>query len=78
MGKVTIRDLRNHGGDVIERVTRGEEIVVTRAGRPVAELRPVSHAPLSAQVLVERWRRLPVVDPQALRHDVDSIMTAEL
>lgn len=41
---VTVRDLRNHGGQVLERVERGETMVVTRDGRPVAELRPLSAA----------------------------------
>jgi len=39
-GLVTIRELRNHGSDVIDRVEAGECLIVTRAGRPVAELRP--------------------------------------
>ena len=41
MAEVTIRDLRNHGGDVVDRVAAGERLIVTRDGRPVAELRPV-------------------------------------
>jgi hypothetical protein len=31
---VTVSDLRNHGGEVLERVERGETMVVTRDGRP--------------------------------------------
>ena len=41
MASVTIRDLRNHGGEVVDRVEAGEQLTVTRDGRPVAELRPV-------------------------------------
>jgi prevent-host-death family protein len=72
--EVSIRDLRNHGGDVVDRVARGEQITITRAGRPVAELRPVAAAALSARVLVARWRRLPAVDPAALRADIDETL----
>ena len=74
MTEVSIRDLRNHGGDVVDRVARGEQITITRAGRPVAELRPVAAAALSARVLVARWRRLPAVDPAALRADIDETL----
>lgn len=35
-----MRELRNHGGEVLDRVARGEVLVVTRDGAEVAELRP--------------------------------------
>jgi antitoxin (DNA-binding transcriptional repressor) of toxin-antitoxin stability system len=38
---VTVRDPRNHGGDVTEQVAQGEVITLTRAGKPGAELRPL-------------------------------------
>jgi prevent-host-death family protein len=41
MSEISIRDLRNHGGEVIDRVEAGERLTVTRDGRPVAELRPL-------------------------------------
>ena len=72
--EVSIRDLRNHGGDVVDRVARGERVIVTRSGRPVAELHPVAKAPLQLDVLLERWRRLPVVDPDHLRADIDELI----
>ena len=78
MTEVSIRDLRNHGGDVIDRAARGEHITVTRAGRAVAELRAVSHPPLSADALLSRWRRLPPMDPVALRADIDGLLDAGL
>ncbi|HET9520995.1 MAG TPA: type II toxin-antitoxin system prevent-host-death family antitoxin [Candidatus Limnocylindrales bacterium] len=78
MGKVTIRDLRNHGGEVIDRVAAGEALVVTRGGRAVAELRPVARRGIAASVLLERWRRLPAVDPAALRRDVDEVLDQAL
>ena len=34
-----MRDLRNRGGEVLDRVERGERLIVTRDGRAVAELR---------------------------------------
>jgi prevent-host-death family protein len=78
MDTVTIRDLRNHGGDVIDRVTSGATLTVTRDGRPVAELRPVRSKGHSASALLERWRHVPVVDGVALRRDIDRIIDPDL
>lgn len=75
MAKVSIRDLRNHGGDVIERVIAGEVVTVTRSGRPVAELRPLQQAGLNASTLLARWQSVPVVDGTDLRRDLDSLIT---
>jgi prevent-host-death family protein len=73
MSDVTIRELRNNGGDVVDRALRGEQITITRSGRPVAELRPL-RPPLSAEALVEQWQRLPAVDPVGLRADLDRLL----
>ncbi len=45
----------------------GEPFTVTRDGRFVAELRPLQRGP-SAAALIERFRRLPPVDPKGFRH----------
>ncbi|MBA2373124.1 MAG: type II toxin-antitoxin system prevent-host-death family antitoxin [Chloroflexi bacterium] len=74
MAEVTIRELRNHGGEVVDRVAAGERLTVTRGGRPVAELRPYRAAPLAAVELLRRWRRLPSVDPARLRNDLDRVI----
>lgn len=78
MAEVTMRDLRNHGGDVVDRVQRGEHLTVTRSGRPVAELVPVRRPALKVSVLMDRWRGLPAVDPEDLRDDIDAVVDATL
>ena len=78
MSEVSIRDLRNHGGEVMERVERGERLTVTRDGRQVAELRPLGPLPVKAAVLIERWSRLPRLDPAGLRRDLDQVMDSSL
>jgi len=45
MNYVTIRELRNHGGEVVDRAAAGELITITRNGTPVAELRLVRRHP---------------------------------
>jgi len=78
MDEVTIRDLRNHGGEVIDRVEHGECLTVTRDGRHVAELRPLEQRPVKAGVLIERWSRLPRIDPDTLRRDIDEALDSSL
>jgi len=78
MSEVAVRDLRNHGGDILNRVAAGEALTVTRDGEPIAELRPLPRRPLPASLLLQRWRHLPAVDPAELRADIDSVLDATL
>jgi antitoxin (DNA-binding transcriptional repressor) of toxin-antitoxin stability system len=75
---VSIRDLRNHGGEIVERATRGESITITRSGKVVARLEAACPAPLSAATLLERWRHLPPIDASALRADIDAVLDASV
>jgi len=78
MADVSIRDLRNHGGDVIDRVQAGELITITRDGRPVAMLVPAGPQGVSSEALLARWRRLRPVDPVELRADIDRLLDTRL
>lgn len=78
MKTVTIRELRNHGGEVVDRVIKGEALVVTRAGRPVAELKPLDRPTLDAATLLSRWKNLPQLDPRQLRADIDELLDQSL
>ncbi|MDQ3431984.1 MAG: type II toxin-antitoxin system prevent-host-death family antitoxin [Actinomycetota bacterium] len=78
MSEINVRELRNHGGEVLDRVARGETLTVTRAGVPVAELRPLARPPVTARTLLARWRRVPEVDPAALREDLDQLLEPSL
>lgn len=75
---VTIRELRNHGGEVVDRVERGEHLILTKAGRPVAKLSPLRPPPLPAATLLARWRALPAVDLRELRDDLDAVLDSSL
>jgi prevent-host-death family protein len=76
--RVTVRDLRNHGGDVLGRVEAGETVTVTRAGKPVAELRPLVKRALPSAVLLARWRNLPRIDAERHRADIDAVLDASV
>jgi prevent-host-death family protein len=78
MAHVAVRDLRNRGGEILNRVAAGEALTVTRDGEPVAELRPLPRRPVPARLLLKRWQRLPAVDPARLRADIDSVLDATL
>jgi antitoxin (DNA-binding transcriptional repressor) of toxin-antitoxin stability system len=58
--------------------TPGERLTVTRAGTPVAELRPLTRPAVNANVLLQRWRRLPRLDPERLRDDLDAVVDPTL
>ncbi len=78
MDKVSVRELRNNGGRVLQRVADGETLTVTMDGQPIAELRPVAGRAVSAATLLKRWSRLPPVDAQQLRADLDRVMDSSL
>ncbi len=78
MAEVSMRDLRNHGAEVVDRVQRGERLTVTRSGRPVAELVPVRRPALKADVLIDRWQALPPVDADGLRRNLDAVIDPTL
>lgn len=78
MDSVTVRELRNHGGEVLDRVARGEALIVTRDGAEVAELRPRTRRSPAPADLIARRRHLPQVDPDALRDDLDAVLDPRL
>jgi prevent-host-death family protein len=75
---VSIRDLRNRGGDIVERAARGEDITITRSGKPVAQLRSTQRPPLSLDALLSRRAHLAPVDPRRLSRDVDATLDPSL
>lgn len=78
METVSVRELRNHGGEVLDRVARGESVVVTKDGVQVAILHPLERRSPRPAELVARRRSLPPVDPELLRRDVDTVLDASL
>jgi prevent-host-death family protein len=76
--QVSIRELRNHGGEVIARVQAGESLTVTHSGLPVARIVPIAPPALSSEVLVAAWRRLPRIDLDELRRDIDGLIDPAL
>ena len=78
MDNVTVRELRNNGGRVLQRVADGETLTVTMDGQPIAELRPVPGRAIPAATLLKRWRQLPRVDAKQMRADLARVLDASL
>jgi prevent-host-death family protein len=76
--RVSVRDIRNHVGDVLARVQRGETLTITSDGTPVAELRP----PPATQPVCRGAGGAPAtaspVDASALRGDIDALLDQSL
>lgn len=75
---MTVRELRNHGGDVLTRVAHGESLIVTRDGAEVAELRPLRRVTVSSADLIARRATLPILDVKQFEADIDSILDPTL
>ena len=63
---------------MLDRVERGERVIVTRDGRAVAELRPLPRRSARLVELIERRKGLPRVDPDVLRRDIDTVIDPTL
>lgn len=75
---VPVRDLRNNSAAVLARVERGERVVVTKDGAPVAAIVPLPRRTLTARELIARRQHLPRVDAAALRADLDAVLDPTL
>ena len=57
MHRVTIRELRHRGGEVVDRARRGEQLTITRDGEAVAVLTGVPREAITLDELRRRGRR---------------------
>lgn len=78
MDVIPVRDLRNRSADMLARVSKGESLLVTRDGEPVAAVHPVPRQALGGQQLIDRRAHLPHVDVGALRADLDELLDPAL
>jgi len=78
MEEIPVRTLRNDGGRILERVLKGESLVVTRDGAPVAQLNPLRRQPLPMAEIIQRAKNAPKVDYEKFRSDVDNFLDTSL
>lgn len=72
--RVTVTELRNHASSVIDALSDGEVVLITRNGVDVAELRPVDQRPdARRRQLIEHLRSgQPIAEPTGT-DDIDSL-----
>lgn len=70
MAKVALRDLRNRTRALLDRVAKGEHIVITVQGDPVAELTPTDDR--------SRWMKRSRFMREVLAHQADSGLVDDL
>jgi prevent-host-death family protein len=66
------RQLRNDSGEIMRRVEAGESFVITRNGKPVADLIPHAREPRRRKTLrefQEDMRKLPPIDVERWYRD---------
>jgi prevent-host-death family protein len=66
------RQLRNDSGEIMRRVEAGESFVITRNGKPVADLVPHAREPKRRKTLrefQEDMRKLPPIDVEQWYRD---------
>ena len=76
MGReISQRELRNDSGAVLREVERGETLVATRNGVPVAQLSPLHRrkfAPI--QQVLDIFRDAPALDAESFFADIDAVV----
>jgi prevent-host-death family protein len=71
--RISQRELRNESGAIMRAVDRGESFVVTRNGREVGELKPLSGRQfVAAATAIASFAGAPAVDAERFRADVDA------
>lgn len=78
MIEVSVRELRNQGGQILNRVESGESMTITRDGTPVAVISPLRQPRLSATALLENWKNVPLINAESFRRDIDQALDMSL
>ncbi|MEU1985193.1 type II toxin-antitoxin system prevent-host-death family antitoxin [Nocardia sp. NPDC019395] len=79
MRTIQQRDLRNDSGKVLAAVEGGESFTITRNGKPVAELKPLTQrtfVPIAE--LARTSAHLPRIDYNEWRADMDSLIDQKI
>lgn len=71
-------DLRNNGGEILDAVMRGEEMIVTRRGRAIAELRPLRGPGARIETLQKAFKHCTRVSKDALRAEMGEFLDLSL
>lgn len=59
---------------MLARVAHGESMTITRDGEPVAQVVPLPRKGLSTAEIQRQFARLPSIDSQAMRKELDEVV----
>lgn len=72
---ITQRELRNSSARVMDAVERGETLIITRNGTPIAELRPIRRRTfVSASEVKRLFSRLSGDSYAVMRGEMDALL----
>jgi prevent-host-death family protein len=76
---ISQRVLRNQSAEVMDRLEAGEEFLITRDGRPVGKLTPISgpRAAVRTRDLMAAFAHIPPVGAATLRAEMDEFFGDE-
>jgi antitoxin (DNA-binding transcriptional repressor) of toxin-antitoxin stability system len=77
--QISQRELRNDSDRILRALGNGKTFVVTRAGRPVGELRPLRRDRIiEAVAVVDVFRNAPAVNWKQFRDDLDVLVDQDV
>jgi len=72
---ITQRDLRNNNADIMRRLEEGETFIITRNGKQVGALTPMSRPQFARTIdVLEAFKGLPEMSYAELRRDLDEFI----
>jgi prevent-host-death family protein len=78
MTQVNMHEAKTHLSKLVERVEAGEEIVIARAGRPVARLVPVAREkPKREFGFMKGWWLAPDWDSPETNREIEEMFTGD-
>lgn len=79
MGTITQRQLRNDSAAILRQVQAGQQLIVTRNGTPVAELRPVAARRFVPRTVIKAAAATaPRIDAKRFRADLDALVSQDV
>ena len=72
---ITQRDLRNNNADIMRRLEDGETFIITRNGKQVGSLTPMSRPQFARMTdVLEAFKGLPPLSFEEFRRDIDEFI----
>jgi prevent-host-death family protein len=74
MGKHSVAEAKNNLSRLIDQALQGEDVVITRHGQPVVELKPLRHVPGPITQADIEWLRSHRVRPLRVTDDAATLV----